>query len=263
MPDRSNVIYRSDGSFNGLLCCVFESFARRELPAAILTGAEEQCSLLPVREIPTDPQKAARVRASIPGRLGAATGRLIESAFLYGGEGRELAILELMRAGYRLGPRVASMLDLPEVQTVFSMRRAVENEAHHLTGFVRFSEIRGALVSVIAPRHFVLPLLAEHFCGRFCEERLLLYDRTHRAALFYQPYAAQIREMESFEPAAPDQEELRFRRMWEDYFHATAIGTRANPACQMGHMPKRFWAHLTEMQRQPDFRLSPEKTFLK
>lgn len=101
------------------------------------------------------------------------------------------------------------------------------------------------------------------FCGRFCEERLLLYDRTHRAALFYQPYAAQIREMESFEPAAPDQEELRFRRMWEDYFHATAIGTRANPACQMGHMPKRFWAHLTEMQRQPDFRLSPEKTFLK
>ena len=124
MPDRSNVIYRSDGSFDGLLCCVFESFARRELPAAILTGAEEQCSLLPVREIPTDPQKAARVRASIPGRLGAATGRLIESAFLYGGEGRELAILELMRAGYRLGPRVASMLDLPEVQTVFSMRRA-------------------------------------------------------------------------------------------------------------------------------------------
>ena len=148
MPDRSNVIYRSDGSFDGLLCCVFESFARRELPAAILTVAEEQCSLLPVREIPTDPQKAARVRASIPVKLGSAAGRLIESAFLYGGEGRELAILELMRAGYRLGPRVVSMLDLPEVQTVFSMRRAVENEAHHLTGFVRFSEIRGALVSV-------------------------------------------------------------------------------------------------------------------
>ena len=33
--DVSDTVYRYDGSFQGFLCCVFESFARREIPAAV------------------------------------------------------------------------------------------------------------------------------------------------------------------------------------------------------------------------------------
>lgn len=29
MPDRANVAYCYDGSFEGMLCCIFESFEKR------------------------------------------------------------------------------------------------------------------------------------------------------------------------------------------------------------------------------------------
>lgn len=251
MSDRANVIYRCDGSFDGLMCCVFESISCKELPAGILTGEEEQLSLLPVREIATDPVKAARVRVSIPKKLGSEAEEMIQNAFLHGEPGRELAILEFMRTAYRYGPRAATMLDLPEVQRVFAMSRAVTHEAHMLTGFIRFTEIGGALVAPISPRHFVLPLLAPHFCERFCEERMLIHDRTHRAALLYRPYEAQIRELDSFEPAAPDEAELLFQQMWKNYYHAISIASRENPRLRMGNMAKRYWEHLTEMQDLP------------
>ncbi len=247
MPDRSNVIYRCDGSFEGLLCCVFESFVRHELPTDVLTGDEEQLSLCPVREILTDPVKAARVRASIPNKLGEEARQMIEHAFLHGEPGRELAILDFMHVAYRFGTRAVSMLDLPQVQRLFAMERAVTHEAHMLTGFLRFVETGGTLVAVISPRHFVLPLLAPHFCGRYCEERLFIYDQTHGAALLYRPYEAQICEMEAFEPAAPDHSELVFQRMWAAYYRAVAIASRENPHCRMGHMPRRYWANLPEM----------------
>ena len=32
----TDMAYRYDGSFPGFLCCIFESYAKRELPAAVL-----------------------------------------------------------------------------------------------------------------------------------------------------------------------------------------------------------------------------------
>ena len=35
MPDRTDLVYAYDGSFEGLMCCVFESYALKEIPRAI------------------------------------------------------------------------------------------------------------------------------------------------------------------------------------------------------------------------------------
>ena len=45
----TDTAYRYDGSFQGFLCCVFESFARHELPAAIHPPEEGQTSLFGAR----------------------------------------------------------------------------------------------------------------------------------------------------------------------------------------------------------------------
>ena len=45
----TDTAYRYDGSFQGFLCCVFESFARHELPAAIHPPEEGQTSLFGIR----------------------------------------------------------------------------------------------------------------------------------------------------------------------------------------------------------------------
>ena len=36
------IIYQYDGSFEGLLCCVFESYTKKERPTAILRDGDEE-----------------------------------------------------------------------------------------------------------------------------------------------------------------------------------------------------------------------------
>ena len=38
------IIYQYDGSFEGLLCCVFESYTKKERPTAILRDGDRSAS---------------------------------------------------------------------------------------------------------------------------------------------------------------------------------------------------------------------------
>ena len=53
----ADVVYLYDGSFEGFLCCVFESFAQHELPFAIWTPERETATLYPVKESPLTAQR--------------------------------------------------------------------------------------------------------------------------------------------------------------------------------------------------------------
>ena len=82
----ADVVYLYDGSFEGFLCCVFESFAQHELPFAVWTPERETATLYPVKEIPTDRAKARRVFASFRAKLGEETESLVTRDFLSGWE---------------------------------------------------------------------------------------------------------------------------------------------------------------------------------
>ena len=80
----ADVVYLYDGSFEGFLCCVYESFAQHELPFAVWTPQQETATLYPVKEIATDPAVARRVFASFGKKLGAETEYLVSRDFLSG-----------------------------------------------------------------------------------------------------------------------------------------------------------------------------------
>ena len=69
----ADLVYLYDGSFEGFLCCVFESFLQHEIPFAIWTPERETATLYPIREIATDHARAQRVFASFGKKLGAET----------------------------------------------------------------------------------------------------------------------------------------------------------------------------------------------
>lgn len=241
-----DLIYRYDGSFEGLLCCVFESYDRREIPTAVLSPDDAQTTLLPEREIAFDAAKAERVAASIPKRIGAEAPGFVRRAFLTCLPGKEREILLFLRLGYRYGPRVMNLLTN---ETVHTLSRAVEflnREAHLLKGFIRFSEFNGALAAEIEPKNFVLPLLAPHFRARFPKEKFLIYDRTHGAALVCQPRQTTIVPVESLELPDPDEGERKMRALWRLYYRTVEVEGRHNPVCRRNHMPKRYWNCMTE-----------------
>ena len=82
MSDRTTVMYYYDGTYNGFLSCVFESFAEKETPAAILPVDEaDQTCLFGAKYIETDLRRAERVRVSIPKKMGMEAQDLLERAF--------------------------------------------------------------------------------------------------------------------------------------------------------------------------------------
>lgn len=275
------MLYIYDGSFEGLLCCVYESYTARQPVTGIVPVWEAQATLYAAREIKTSEAHAARVYVSLEKKLGAVGRDLVTTAFMYGDEGKAFDIYRFIAMGYRVGPSVAYMLGDELVGRIHRMDKAVRHEAHLFTGFVRFSQYgagelpmlpgvapgasrslqrqdgggglssyipTGALAAVIEPKHNVLPLMSSHFCNRYPEECFIIFDKTNKQALVYQPHRVSLVELDSLELPPAEEGEALCRRLWKGYYDAVAIKARENPRCRMTHMPKRFWGNLTEMQ---------------
>ncbi len=245
-PCEQPLIYCYDGTFDGLLCCVFESYNSREIPTDILADTKELPFLLPVKHIATISDRARRVRRSIPQKLGAEAADFVRRAFLTCHAQKELLLLRFLRLGYEKGPVVLRMLTDDTVHALTEAVRHLGNEAHLLTGFVRFSEANGVLVSMIEPKNIVLPIIAPHFCSRYPNERFVLYDNTHSMALLHQSGAWEIADVDAFSMPDPDEEERKYRALWRLFYDTIEVEGRHNPRCRMGHMPKRYWRCMTE-----------------
>lgn len=248
MFPRAPIAFRYDGTLDGLLCCVFECFARKRIPEILLGPGAEQMTLYPSIGIESDPIKAGRVAKGICGKVSEEVLELMDDALLCCEPGADLAALEMACLGFEAGPGVIDMLAEPCVDRVMKALRHAWCEAHLLTGFVRFREFGGALISTIAPKNRVLRLLAPHFSDRFAQEMFMIYDEVHKEALVHQRGRTGIYPIEDYEPPPMDDPEREITSLWQQYFKAIAIQARENPTCQRSHMPKRYWAHMVEMK---------------
>lgn len=248
MPGASNIIYCYDGSFPGLLCCVYESVYTREIPLDILPETEAGSTLFPEKRIVSDQERAKRVFASIAKKISPQAEDLVESVFFSCAPKKEMLILRFLLLGYQKGRQTVYLASHPDVQPLYAARVSLYNEAHLLKGFIRFSDCQGALVATITPKNYVLPYLRAHFCTRFANENLLIYDKTHGAALIYQDGNVDIVALEGLEVPAPDAQEIHYRALWKQFYKTIAIAARENPRCRMTHMPKRYWENMLELQ---------------
>ena len=251
MACAADVVYQYDGSFEGFLSCVFESFLRKEFPLGFQGPEDLEPTLFPVRVIPTNPARAARVFDSFEKKLGTRTRDLVTRAFLNDSPDKELILLRFLHFAYGQGPRAPWMQGHERVAPVLELEKAVNGEAHLLTGFVRFEQRGGALGAVIQPRHFVLPLLRRHFCNRYPGEDFVIWDKNHQAVLAVRQGRAEYLELAANpDLPPPDPEEARFQAMWQSFYDALAIPARLNPTLRRTHCPKRYWACMTELRDQ-------------
>lgn len=61
--------YTYDGSFAGFLCCVYESYVRRELPVCFAMAEDPRLTLWPDRAVETCREHAERVYRSLARRI--------------------------------------------------------------------------------------------------------------------------------------------------------------------------------------------------
>lgn len=247
MLNRTDLTYSYDGSFDGLMCCVFESYARKEIPFDIHSVNGDQGWLFESRWIETDPVKAERVFQSIPKRISREAQELVQLGYYTCSPRKEMLVLEFLRLGFDHGGRVMDMLADDTVHALNKAVHQLKREAHRFKGFVRFSVYGEVMAAVIEPENQVLPLLMDHFCDRFGREAFMIYDQTHGMALVHQPGEAKIIPVDELTLPETDAEEEGYRRMWRRFYETAAVEGRINLRLRMAHMPKKYWGRITEM----------------
>ena len=245
MSDRGILIFSYDGTFEGFLSAVFDSFAMKVIPSDIVINDDLEPSLLKIHYIETDSEHAKRVETGIREKLGETVLNMVKRAYLFDGEGKELSILLFIKKAFAEGRAIGSRIGEETVNKVYKMCVAVNNEAERFRQFTRFSDSNGALVAVIHPKHFVLPLIKSFFCARIKNEHFMIYDAEHGAALIHTPERTAIIPVENLE--LPETEDSFYKNLWKSYYRHIAIASRYNPTCRRAHMPKRFWQYLPEV----------------
>ena len=161
-------------------------------------------------------------------------------------ENRETTILSFLRIGYKTGPPVTSMLTNDVVRTITKCAQNVSRESCYYKEFLRFSEYNGALVAIIEPKNFVLPLIYAHYCDRFPSEQILIYDKSHKFAFVYENGKKSLIPLMQLELPETGAKEEEIRALWKQFYNTIAIEGRLNPKLRMSNMPKRYWTHMTE-----------------
>ena len=248
----TDMVYYYDGSFEGFLCCIFESYANKEVLTAIYRDEDLVPTLFASRSIATDRDHANRVLRKIV-KCSPYTANLLQKCYLTCLPDREIHMYHLVVKLLKEGPGFLRNFSDETLHPVVTAVQHLNGEAHQLKGFTRFSEFGGVLGGEIEPKNRVLPLLRSHFCARYQGETFFLYDRTHKEALLYANGKAVIQPLEHFEMAPPDEAEARYRLLWKRFYDTIAIKERYNPKCRQTHMPKRYWNTMTEFQNEDYF----------
>ena len=251
----SDIIYYYDGSFEGFLCCIFDSYANKEVLTAIYCDEDFFPTLFDTRSIQTNQDHASRVLRKVF-KCSPYAADLLQKGFLTCLPEKELHLYRMVVKLLADGPSFLQNCADKTLYPVFSAVRHLNGEAHQLKGFIRFSELGGVLGSEIEPKNRVLPVLRSHFCARYRNETFFIYDRTHKEALFYANGKAVIRPLDSFQMAPPDETEATYRLLWKRFYDTVAISERENPRCRQTHMPKRYWNTMTEFQEESYFTAS-------
>jgi probable DNA metabolism protein len=248
--DNTNLVYIYDGTLEGFLCCVYESYIRKEIPSNIRTEDDiGQPQLMEELEwIRTDMAHAGKIYESIDRKIALEAQDFIREAYLTCLDNKEILMYRFISQGYQYGRAVMDRLTDETVGTLIKAVRNLTREAHNFKGFIRFTIYDGVMVSCISPKNRVLPLLSDHFANRYPDETFLIYDRTHQMAVVHKPEGTLLTAMHHLALPPIDDAEKAYHALWRCFQKTIAIEERTNPKCQMNHMPKRYWADMTEFE---------------
>lgn len=250
MPDGRDLILLYDGTFEGLLCAVFDSYSYSPPPQQVDEAAQYQPQLgCRYCESAPDAKKAARVTAGVRRCMGELGYRKIWQAFLYSRPEKATIIYRYIRLGMHHGLRIHRMLTHPTVMAIDKLCTLTGRESNFLTEFLRFSELEGHIYyAEITPEHYSLPLIMPHFAARMNTHPFLIHDKTHQVAGVYDRKEWVLVSTDDMHIPALSEDEIAYRRLWKTFYDTIAIKERINPALRRQLMPKKYWKNMTEMQ---------------
>lgn len=135
----------------------------------------------------------------------------------------------------------------------YEMARKVNNEGQKLNGFLRFSDNGSFLLSKIAPKCNMIPIIMWHFQDRFPGENFVIYDQIRKYAVIHPKgrgcFFISNEQFMQLEENIPQQMDI-FENLWKIYFESTDIRERLNEHCQINMCPKWYRKNMSEFEEK-------------
>lgn len=248
--------YVYDGTFDGLLCCIFRAFERREDPDEVHPCMPAQLSMLgePVR-VQTDAARARRVEAGIVRTAGVQALCHVRDAVFSCNPHAGRDALRYARLVFRYGPAVHDLLTDDTLLRVRETSQRLWTETHRLREFLRFRELaNGVFIAEMTPDNDVTELLMPHFADRFGDMPFVLHDRGRQKAGVWDTHTWVLASSERMQLPPMHAREAEYASLWKTFYDAVAIRERNNPRLRRRFMPQKYWRDLPEMQERAAFR---------
>ena len=251
--------YLYDGSFDGLLTCIYHHYYREAATGIYPVDCYQPNLLSPSMVVETEPALADRVYRAIVEKISSRALETVYHVYISSAPEKENLILGYIRLGFQMGSRVDLYHSHPAVYPVHRLERKVTGEAHRLLGLLRFSDMGRFLYAVMAPDHHVLPLLGDHFADRLPGERWIIHDKKRNLAVIHDGHnrsscRSPVRSRwyitdfsYRLEEKMPENER-QWQRLWQTYFEKVSIESRYTPRLQSRCVPHRYRRYLVEFQ---------------
>jgi probable DNA metabolism protein len=251
-------IFQCENSIDGIFTAIYQAWSSGYGHANI--KIEEKCDendyfnfelFSEYIMVETNLEQSLMVARSIKSKISLEAYEMVCRAALSDYKGKGDLIYRFLILGFHIGSRIVSHLSNEVVNQVFKLNRYVNNEAHHLLGFIRFTEQEnGVLTSVIHPRNNVLTLVTPHFADRLPNERFVIFDQNRNICSLHLPGKSWIIaklhniDLPSYDGIIDDE----YKKLWRVFFDNIAIKERNNPKLQRNNLPIRFRKDMTEFE---------------
>ncbi|MCL2379722.1 MAG: TIGR03915 family putative DNA repair protein [Coriobacteriia bacterium] len=243
------LIYTYDGTFEGFLCCVFQSYLRRERPANIATTNGLQYRLeQELYPVQTVDEQWQRVRTGIHKKLGRLAWEKVRACFCASNSGKELLLYHYLRQGFSRGSVALDDISHPDILPIEDLYRSVGREQQHMIMFARFEKVPpGVYCATINPKHNVVPLIMDHFAARFNIQQFIIYDEVHHIAGISEDGQWYLSAAEGLRFPDADVDDHDYQHLWQIFYDAIAIPERHNEKRRQQFMPKRLHKNICEL----------------
>lgn len=244
------MIYLYDGSFEGLLTCIFEAYVSKERDVSIINKETYIRSFLDeIRKIETDMTKFERVYSSISKKISYSAEKIVYRAWLSESEKAPDLIYHFLRVGYKMGSKVINFIQDPLINKIIELDRKVGGEAHRFLGLLRFKEISdGIFYAGYEPDYNITVLVAPHFTRRLSNQPFIIHDKKRNiSAVFDGENMVLTDKIPSITDEKTNTED-EYASLWKTFFKTIAIKERKNLRTQMQFMPKKYWKNIVEIQ---------------
>lgn len=205
-------------------------------------------------EVSTDYELSMKVARSIKKKLSELIYEMVCKTALSNHDGKADLIYRFLILAFATGSDIIDHLSDETVASIHKISRYVSGEAHHLLGFIRFSEQEnGLLTSVIHPKNNVISLVVPHFADRLSTERFIIYDGDRRVAALHTPEKPWILVSMELEDEALNRVSFKedgYQDLWRSFIEHISIKERTNLKLQGNNLPLRFRSDMTEFIRK-------------